>query len=88
MLPVGLIALIAANATGMTCAAIDNGPNTAAWAVPSGRVVTSHYSDRGDRLIYRPAPGPRQNRAWIALHNAEASLGVGAPGRKVRLACT
>lgn len=82
-----ILATLASMMTGQPCAAIDNTANAAAWKVPGHRVVVSHYSDEGERLVYRPAPGPRQNRAWLALHTAEASLSIGKAGPKTRLAC-
>ena len=81
------IATVASIFTGQSCAAIDNAANTAAWKVPGKAVVTATYSDMGERLVYRPAPGPRQNGAWHALHTAEAALAVGKPGPKRRIAC-
>ena len=82
---VAMLATVASLATGQTCAAIDNGPNAAAWAT-KGRVTVSTYKDR-DRLIYSPAPGRKDNASWQALHAAEASLVVGKRGRKLTLAC-
>lgn len=87
MLSIATIAVLASTFTGQSCAAIDNRANTAAWKVPGKPVVTATYSDEGERLVYRPAPGPRQNSAWLALHTAEGSLLVGKPGPKRRIAC-
>jgi hypothetical protein len=86
-LTLATLAVLASTITGQPCAAIDNKANAAAWKVPGQRVVTTTYSDNGDRLVYRPAPGPRNNRAWLALHTAEATLTIGQPGPKLRVAC-
>ena len=80
-----LFVTIASSLTGQPCAAIDNGPNTAAFAVPGQPAVARVYTDYGDNLgynLYVPKP------AWPATQAAEAALREGKPGHKVRIACT
>lgn len=72
--------------TGMTCAAHDTGQNKAVFASPTIPLVSTTYADRG-RLIYRAAPKPNQDLAWIALHANERALQYGKPGRKVHIQC-
>ena len=82
-----LAAIVAAAiaASGMSCAAIDNGPNTASWARPGHGIVTTTYRDRGDHLQFR-AHVPR-GRTLEALKRAEDALQIGEPGHKVVVAC-
>jgi len=78
------LAILASSLTGQPCAAIDNGPNTAAFKVPGQAVKVRTYTDYGDNLGYS-AYVPK--RAWAASRAAEASLSEGKTGHKVRLAC-
>ena len=83
---VAVLAAVASMATGQTCAAIDNGADVAAWAVPKRVAVSTTYKDRGgEHLIYRRLPS---GAALTALYRAEAKLTVGDAGRKVRVACS
>lgn len=72
--------------TGWTCAGHDNVQNKAVYGGPNVPTTTTTYSEDG-RLVYTDAPGPRQNRAWLALHLNERALQYGKPGRKVRVSC-
>ncbi len=85
---IAIIATLASSLTGSTCAAIDNGPNVAAWSVPGTATVTTTYADMGERLQYADAPGRYDTAAWIALRDSERILQVGEAGRKVTVACT
>ena len=79
------LATLATSVTGQPCAVIDNGPNTAAFAVPNQPAVARTYVDYGDNLGYNKyVPKP----AWPASRAAEAALQEGPAGHKVRLACT
>jgi len=82
-----LIVLTLANLTGGTCAAMDNGPNVVAFTGTDGAVVSGTYSDMGERLVYRPAPGPVDDEAWMALHAAEEAQAYGTPAHKLTVAC-
>lgn len=83
-----ILATVATLITGSPCAAIDNGPNAAAFAAPGHVATATTYSDEGEHLVYADAPGPLDDGQWIALHAAEAGLQHGPAGRKVRLACS
>ena len=81
-------AVTAAARSGLTCAGISNRHNRAAWTDPAGTLRTARYSDRGDRLVYRPAPAPTDNAGWLALHTAESALtATGPAGPKLSVAC-
>ena len=84
MISLATIATIATLFTGQPCAVIDNGLNSAAFAVPHQRTVTRTYTDYGDNLGYN-AYVPKA--AWPATQAAEAALRHGKAGHKVRLAC-
>ena len=71
---------------GGTCAAIDNSANAAAWSIPGRPAIATTYTDM-DRIRYVKAPGPRQNRAWLVLHDAEKALQETPVGPKVVVAC-
>jgi len=71
--------------TGQSCAAIDNGANTASWARPHHGIVSTTYRDRGDYLQFKHHV-PR-GKTLEALKRAEDGLQIGKPGHKVVLMC-
>lgn len=84
---VSTIAVFLSMMTGVPCAAVDNRSNTFAWKIPGQQTQTGRYTDRGNGLVYSPAPSASQIRALRALRKAEAALQVGPPGPKVRAGC-
>lgn len=74
------LVVMASNAVGMPCAAIDNYTNAAAWKKPDGVVQFARYRDLGGTLRFNRRVPP-------VVRMAEETLSVGAPGFKVRVAC-
>ena len=72
--------------TGSSCAAIDNGGNTAVWQQLGHAPVRTSYTDL-DRIRYEDAPGAEDNGAWNALHRAEDVLSQGPAGHRIAVAC-
>ena len=85
MMTLAALAMSASLMSGQACAAIDNSTNTAAWTTTGRVAVTTPYTDMDVIRYEHRTPRGRTLRALI---HAQDSLGVGAPGRKVRLACS
>lgn len=86
MLSVAAAALVALLpvpvAPGVTCATINNTSNVAVWRTATSPVRSATYRDQGGPRLIFSRPVPRAVRA------AEAKLQIGAPGPKVRTACS
>ena len=79
-----LLVTLASMFSGQSCAAIDNGPNSAAFKEPNKPAVHRTYVDYGDNLGYNKFV---PKRAWPASRAAEASLQYGKPAHKVVVFC-
>jgi hypothetical protein len=75
-----IMAIVASNALGAPCAAINNTTDHVAWKIPGHTVQRATYRDAGDHLVYS---------RWVprVVHMAAATLEIGIPGPKTRLAC-
>jgi hypothetical protein len=73
------LAVIASNALHSPCAAINNTTDRVAWKIPGRAVQTATYRDRGVLVYSRRVPK--------VVRMAAATLRVGRPGPKVRVAC-
>lgn len=75
-----VLAIAASNATHESCAVVSNMANIVVWKRPGIAVRQARYRDLGDRLVHnRRVPGV----VWMV----EATLPIGPPGPKVRVAC-
>ena len=70
--------------TGQSCAAIDNGTNTAVWGTPNTPTNTAYYTDYGDDLGF-DQPVPRE--VWEPLNEVVQHLNATPPAHKVYIQC-
>jgi hypothetical protein len=76
-----ILAIAASNAVSGNCAAITNLTNEVAWKQYSvARVGHATYRDLGDRLRW-------SRKVPVVVKMSAATLRVGNPGFKVRVAC-